>query len=507
MNKSFDIINYNPDVLTCLSNLSNDEVFTPPQLVNKILDELPKNIWLNKNIKFLDPVSKTGVFLREIAKRLMEGLKNEIPDEQERANHIFKNQIYGVAITELTSLLSRRSLYCSKNANGKYSVCEVFDNEQGNIKYSRLKHKWDDDRCIYCGASKEIYNRSNLLETYAYEFIHTEKPEAIFNMKFDVIVGNPPYQLSTGGAQAQAIPLYNKFVEQAKKLNPRYLTMIIPSRWFTGGFGLDSFRKDMLNDKRIRIIHDFLNASDCFPGVEIKGGVCYFLWDRDNKGKCEIITHSENKIISTMNRDLLEENIDVFIRYNEAVNILKKIKNLNEDTFDKKVSSQRPFGFSTNFKDILKGGDKDSIKIYANKIVGYLPKTYIIEKNKDGIDKWKLFTPKAIGSGNSKSDWVKPILGEPNSICTETYVMIGPYNTKQEAENVMTYIQTKFFHFLLTLRKNTQDALAKVYSLIPLQDFSQTWDDKKLYKKYNLTEFEIEFIESMVRPEIGEANG
>src|SRR5690606_12009798 len=168
---------YNPDVLSCLANLSNDEVFTPPNLVNDILDLLPAELWTNPAAKFLDPVSKRGVFLREMAKRLMKGLESHIPDKQERIDHIFTQQIYGIAITDLTALLSRRSVYCSKTANGKYSICETFGDEQGNIRYKMMKHTWQNGRCIYCGANQSEYDRDETLETYAYNFLHTGKPE------------------------------------------------------------------------------------------------------------------------------------------------------------------------------------------------------------------------------------------------------------------------------------------------------------------------------------------
>jgi len=504
-------LNYNPDVLSCLANLSNDEVFTPPKLVNDILDMLPQKLFTNKETTFLDPVSKSGVFLREIAKRLMKGLESEIPNQQERVNHIFENQLYGIAITELTALLSRRSVYCSKTANGKYSVCEIFDDINGNIKFDYTQHTWKNGKCVFCNASEEVYSRDEQLETYAYQFIHTDRPEKIFNMKFDVIIGNPPYQLNDGGGTgSSAIPIYHKFIQQAKKLNPRFLTMIVPSRWFSGGRGLDDFRDEMLQDDRIRILHDYLNASDCFPGVEIKGGVCYFLWNRDNKGDCLINTHIGNEISSHDTRPLLDNGINTFVRYNEAIPILRKIKDFKEKNMSSIISSNDPFGFDVREKNSYKRV-KPNFKLkkfdgcvdfyyngWINKGKGFIDKGEI-RKNNSWVNDYKILFPKAWGTGNSITDWVSPFIVEPESCCTETYLVIGPMKDLKKANNIIDYMQTHFFHFLVSLIKNTQNAMKKVYDFVPIQEFNKKWTDEDLYKKYKLSQSEIDFITSMTR--------
>lgn len=487
---------HTPDVLSCLANLSNDEVFTPPDVVNQMLDLLPQELFSDPNTTFLDPACKTGVFLREIAKRLLVGLQDKIPNLQERIDHIFHKQLYGIAITELTSLLSRRSLYCSKYPNGEYSISH-FDTAEGNIRFRRVNHVWANGKCKYCGASETQWKREEGKETHAYEFIHTTTPEKIFNMKFDVIISNPPYQLSDGGNGASAKPIYHYFVEQAKKLKPRYLSMIIPARWYAGGKGLDSFRNSMLNDRRLKEIYDFVTATDCFSGVEIKGGVCYFLWDKEYKGDCKIIRFENGEIVSEAIRPLLENNSDIFVRYSEAIPILKKVACSEQHYFSEIISSRKPFGLATDFNDFSKSGD---IKIYANKQVGHLSKNFTIPKNKEWVKKYKLFIPKAVGSGDMKDDWIKPIIGEPNTLCTETYVVAGPFDTKTETNNAYSYTQTKFFHFMVGLAKITQDATSKVYQFVPVQDFSKPWTDEELYKKYDLSQEEIDFIESMIKP-------
>jgi site-specific DNA-methyltransferase (adenine-specific) len=315
----FTLRGRNPDVLTCIANLSNDEVFTPPEFANRMLDTLAgawaannegADIWADSSVRFLDPCTKSGVFLREIVTRLIKGLEAEIPNLQDRVDHILARQVFGIGITQLTSLLARRSLYCSKHATGEHSVARSFASDEGNIWFRRTEHEWDDGRCSLCGAPRALFDREPGLENHAYAFIHTNDIKAhlerLFggDMQFDVIIGNPPYQMTGGAGGSSDSSIYHLFVQQAFKLEPRFVSMVMPSRWMAGGRGLDEFRSEMLNSGHIRNLTDFPDSSAAFPGVQIKGGICYFLWDRDHSGPCDVTRIADGSEHLQMNRAL-----------------------------------------------------------------------------------------------------------------------------------------------------------------------------------------------------------
>lgn len=527
----FTLRGRNPDVLSCIANLSNDEVFTPPEFANRMLDRLEAawatdnegaSIWADSKVTFLDPCTKSGVFLREIVKRLIAGLEAEIPDLQARVDHILTKQVFGIGITQLTALLARRSLYCSKHAMGEHSVAKNFDDDDGNIWFERTEHEWDNGRCTFCGASRDTLDRGGEAESYAYAFIHTSDVRArvaeLFggSMQFDVIIGNPPYQLADGGQGASAVPIYNKFVEQAKALQPRFLSMVIPARWFFGGRGLDTFRKSMLDDKRIRKIADFPDSRKCFPSVDVAGGICYFLWDRDSPGDCEVVSHSFGGQETVSVRSLTEPGCDIFIRNNEYIAILKKIA-LQETgaagvglpanrRFEQQVSGQKPFGLRTFFRGMDKPKGGDDLIVLQSRGRAWVPRAEINE-GKGLIDKWKVFTSKSSAehAGQVDKNGMRKVLSlsgviPPGSVVTETYVLLGTYDNEAEARNCFSYVTTKFFRFLVAARASAQDLPRVAYSFVPIQDFSRPWCDEDLYTKYGLTEREIALIESTIRP-------
>lgn len=492
---------YNPDILNCLANLSNDEVFTPPEVVNNMLDMLPQELFRSTETTFLDPACKTGVFLREIAKRLMTGLSLRIPDEAERRKHIFTKQLFGIAITEMTSLLSRRSLYCSKFANTFYSIAP-FETIDGNIRFKNTDHYWDGNKCGFCGASKAQYDRDESLEQYAYEFIHTTKPEELFDMNFDVIISNPPYQMNTGGGQSQAMPMYHRFVQQAKKLNPRYISMIIPSRYFAGGIGLKEFRQEMLSDSRISSIVDYLQSDACFPGVVIAGGVNYFLWERDRTGLCNYTSIDQGEA-ETLERNLSE--YPTFIRSNIGISIVNKVLGSGEKSVEHRMSALSPYGLNSYERGHQSRKNGDYVLISSGGTSYISPNE--VTKGHNYLEKYNVVCSYATSGSAASADKqgkrkviARLFILQPKEVCTFSYFIVGSFETLQEAENYQQYLSTKFSRFLLFLSLSSIHVSRDKFQFVPDQDFTTVWTDEKLYNKYKLTEKEKNTIESMIGP-------
>jgi site-specific DNA-methyltransferase (adenine-specific) len=506
----------NPDVLTCIANLSNDEVFTPPEFANRMLDTLTDawaaehngaNIWADKHLRFLDPCTKSGVFLREITRRLTTGLALEIPDLEKRVNHILTKQVFGIGITHLTSLLARRSVYCSKHAQGKHSVAKGFDSDHGNIWFERTEHTWEGDKCKYCGANQSSYDRGDGLETHAYAFIHADDIKArvagLFggDMQFDVVIGNPPYQLGSDGG-TRDVPIYQHFVEQAKRLQPRYLAMVIPSRWMASGLGLGEFRQSMLGDRRIRALVDYPAASDVFPGVEVKAGVCYFLWDATHDGDCQLTTVRGGEVVGPAARNLGE--YDVLVRDARAVTILHKVLARKEPSINSILARDKEFGWTSNFDgfhDKERSGDLPLYYIRKMKRgIGYIARKEVT-KSTHLVDTWKVLVPQAFNGGDALPHQIvgKPLIAPSPSVCTQSFLFFNVQSEKA-ARSLRSYYTTRFFRFLVSLRKITQHATYSTYSWVPVQQWNCAWTDEELYAKYGITLKEQMYIESQVRP-------
>jgi site-specific DNA-methyltransferase (adenine-specific) len=499
-----------PDILEVIADLSSDAIRTPPKVTNAVLDLLPDHVWTDSSLRWLDPGSKTGIFPREITKRLMIGLADEFPDEQERLEHILRNQVFAIATESLTALMSRRTLYCSKNAAGDHSVVR-FKSASGNLWFDRVEHTYDKNgRCVVCAASKEAYERDGH-DNHAYAFIHDDGRVAVeeeIGLKFDVIVGNPPYHMAGGGGGSGHSPLYNLFVEQAKALNPRYITMVIPSRWMAGGRGLDTFRSTMLSDRRIRALVDYPNSAELFPTVDIKSGVCYFLWDSSYDGDCAGTLIRDGGVQGPDPRKLGD--YDVFVRDVRALSILQKILAFGGPSFSEMVTGAVPFGLTSNYGGYSKGATPTDgeIRIYASTPAGKRNEGALsrdlISKNVALIDPWKVLIPKA-GPGSSGGHVLpdvvlgQPMIALPRSVCTETFLPAGPLNSKAEAEAVVAYLKTRFLRFLVSLRKVSQDAMRGVYLWVPQQSWDRAWSDEELYEKYGITADEQAYIAEMIR--------
>jgi hypothetical protein len=516
----FTLRGRNPDVLSCIANLSNDEVFTPPEFANRMLDALAgawatgnggADIWADRTVRFLDPCAKSGVFLREITSRLTRGLESEIPDLQERVDHILTKQVFGIATTYLTSLLARRSVYCSKHARGKHSVAKSLASDDGNIWFKRVEHTWDGAKCTSCGANQRDYGRGEGLETHAYAFIHTDDIRTRLaemlgdDMQFDVIIGNPPYQLGQSGGDAVgsfAMPIYQKFVQAAKSLDPRYVVMVTPSRWFAGGRGLDAFRQEMLKSRNLRALVDFPNAADAFPGIDIAGGISYFLWDRAHQGPCEVRTIAPGVSEAPASREL--DAYDIFVRYNVGVSILQKVwpHGVTRRSLAAKVSPTQPFGLRTDFRGKRSAnGLKHPVVLRTSQGDTFMERAEV-PRNHAWIDQWKVILGLAYGERGSFPYWItaEPSILGPGTACTETYLVIDRFDSEDEAKLFVGYLRTRFVRFLISLRKNTQHLYSERFSFVPDLPMDRAWTDAMLYDKYGITADEIEFIDSMIRP-------
>lgn len=514
----FTLRGRNPDVLTCIANLSNDEVFTSPEFANRMLDTLAEawaanndgaNIWADTTVTFLDPCTKSGVFLREITTRLIVGLAKEIPDLQTRVDHILTRQVFGIGITTLTSLLARRSLYCSKHANGEHSVAHGFATESGNIWFERTEHSWKEAKCEFCGAPRPLFDRGPELENHAYAFIHTYDIKArigeLFgaDMQFDVVIGNPPYQMTGGAGGTSDSSIYHLFVQQAFNLEPRFVSMVIPSRWMAGGRGMDEFRAEILSSAKLAEIVDFPVSKDVFPGVEVKGGICYFLWEKAHEGSTNVTTIRDEEVIGPVARDLGE--FDVFVRDSRAVDILNKVQAKVEPSIIEILTGDTPFGIATNFDGYCDAAKPGDVALHlarsGKRFVGYMPRADI-RKNAHLIDEWKVLTPKAGSDGGQKIPDVvlgKTLVVAPGSVCTQTFIAFWVSN-EAEAKSLQSYYCTKFFRFLVSLRKITQDSLRGTYTWVPQQAWNRIWTDALLYEKYGLSQSEIDYVEKVIKP-------
>ncbi len=452
------------------SRLGDSEIVTPELVTDMIMDILPaKNI--NDNTKFLDIASKQGEFVYAVYKKY----------GKEKADNF-----YLIPTSKTAYELTRKV----------YSLLDLDINhiEQNYTSYDLI------------GENKMITD--NQLS------INGDK------LDFNIVVGNPPYQESDGGAGASAKPIYNEFVGISKELAPTNIALIMPTRWYAGGKGLDDFRDQMLSDAQVSQLHDFLKPEVIFPEINLRGGICYLLWDKEhNNNPTQVFTYKNDLKPKIDSRKLRTEDSDIFIRHGIAIEILKKINSHPKfKSFEKHISSRRPFNIDANivknekFRNSKKGLENPVVCYGKGKKVGYLERDEI-SKNIDWIDKYKVFTPRANNIGTElNDDNLNTFIGNPNTICTESYIVVGVNLNLDEtsASNLCKYFTTKFARFQHSIGKASQDATSKTYKFVPLQDFTISsdinWDvsikeiDNQLYEKYSLTKEEIDFIETMIKP-------
>jgi site-specific DNA-methyltransferase (adenine-specific) len=507
-----------PDILDCIAALSNDEIPTPPWLANQMLDLLPTEVWEDATLRWLDPFTKSGVFLREVARRLLwgvaegdarrkvptPGLTVRMPDEDTRREHVFRQMLYGIPITELCGELSRRSLYYTPDASSEWSVVPL-EHAEGNIRSLPGQHTFvRTGGCRICGAPRELDGRENR-ENYAYSFIHDVPMPEEYPVKFDVIVGNPPYQLGSTGGNAKgsfAMPVYQKFVERAIALDPRFVLMITPSRWFAGGRNLDQFRSRMLSNRQLRYLVDYPNTQECFPEADISGGVSYFLWDQGYDGPCRISSIQNGELLDQPADRLLDEH-DTLVRYNTGVDIVRKVWSDPDHVarVSETVSPIQPFSLRTNFR----GEDSPDGKTHPVAVWGSKGYSYIeyqdVPRNLAWVGKWKVLLGRAYGDRGPFPYKVTsaPTVLPPGTACTETYLVIDMFDDEDEARRFAAYLTTRFVRFLISLRKYTQDIYNERFAFVPALPMDRTWNDEDLYARYRLSDDEIAFIESQIK--------
>lgn len=483
------------------------EEISEPRLVNR--GQVTKDIFDKKDTHILEVNSKTGLYplymtysIYRYKLERLKAVKNEISTEDENNLWIetVRNNIFVICKTEMAKYITNRTLLGYKQINL-------------NSKIGINAHCFDD--LLKCMTDKTDRFIKRIQRT---SFWLNEGNEI---MKFDAIVGNPPYMIMDGGAKASAKPIYNYFIESSKKVKPKYMSFIIPTRWYTGGKGLDDFRKSMLNDKHMELIHDYLTPEYIFSNTNIRGGVCYFLWNKDYNNEVDlirVITHQNEKIVSDIKRKFKIEEVDIFIRDAQSILILDKIVKQETKLLSMYVSSLKPFGFRGYFiKDKRFHLDKNNLDnpiiCYGKgKLLGYVERAEV-KNHIEWIDVWKIFTPRANNIGTELSDDnLNSFIGEPGSICTESYIAMGmELNlTKIMAINLTKYLKTKFLRFLHGIAKSSQDATAKTYQFVPLQDFSDKSDidwsksiaeiDQQLYAKYKFSKDEIDYVESKIKP-------
>lgn len=484
-------IEFSTDILALLNGLrpdsDNANVYTPQDVVKKMLDILPKDIWANRDVKFLDPACKSGVFLREITKRLVDaqikadGKKLKGKERLPYIRQVLKNQVYGIAISEEAALVSRRTVYGSQNAMSKYSLSEeIFEDVQGNIRFVENATTENTKGAQYPFLNKTI--------------------QEIFgeDMHFDVIIGNPPYQENISNPTGQAPALFHKFVNKSFALQPNYVVMIIPAKWYAGGMGLNEFRAAMIANRHIRRLVDYPDPTECFPNIDLRGGVCYFLWDRDNEGPLKFTNIMGSELSTTIRR---ENPYDVFVRWNQMLSVLQKIERFNERSLSELVSEDSPFGFSTKERGV-ENDFENSCRLRSSKGFGFVSRDQV-KKGELLVDAYKILMGRSI-SGNLEKPPFKVIATieklVPGDVCTHSYIVVGNFENAIENENLLGYLKTRFVRSLLLCSLTGMDISKEKFRFVPLQDFSRSWTDKDLYEKYGITEDEQAFIESMIKP-------